>query len=153
MTEIVNGTLRMLSDRLLIKPMDWDASKTVVAIRFGRPVRGEVIAVGPGHHPVSKRTNLGDGRRRIDFSKRFRPTEVQVGDIVELGGLNQFDGKGYQFTEVIYNGEPHLICQERDVCIVRDDLRGDQFTADEQARIAPRYEALKAKRITSVARH
>lgn len=123
MTEVVNGTLRMTSDRILLKPLDWDASKTLIAIRHGRPVRGEVIAVGPGHHPLKYKANAKGRKGLMDYSKYFRPTEVKPGDIVELGGLNQYDGQGYQFTEVIYNGEPHLICQERDVCIVRDDLR------------------------------
>lgn len=123
MTEVVNGSLRMLGDRLLVKPLDWDASQVVIAIRRGRPVRGKVLAVGPGIHPVSKRTNLPNGKRRIDFSKRFRPTEVKAGDIVELGGLNVFDGQGYAFPEVVVNGQHCIICTERDVCIVRDDLR------------------------------
>lgn len=151
--EIVNGSLRMMGDRILLKPMDWDASKTIIAIRHGRPVRGEVIAVGPGHHPIKYKPGDGGKRALMDYSKRFRPTEVQPGDIVELGGLNAYDGNGYAFTEVLFNGVLHLICQERDVCIVRDDLRGDQFTAAERARIVPRYEALKAKRIASVARN
>jgi co-chaperonin GroES (HSP10) len=121
MTEVINGTPRMLGDRILLKPLDWDASKTIIAIRHGRPVRGEVVAVGPGIHPVSKRTNLPNGQKRVDFSKRFRPTEVKVGDIVELGGLNQFDGQGYQFPEVVVNGHTHIVVTERDVCGVRTD--------------------------------
>ena len=123
MTEVVNGTLRMTSDRILLKPLDWDASKTIIAIRHGRPVRGEVIAVGPGHNPIKYKPNALGKKAKMDYSRHFRPTEVRPGDIVELGGLNQYDGKGYQFTEVIYNGTPHLICAERDVCIVRDDPR------------------------------
>lgn len=129
MIPVINGTLRMTSDRLLLKPLDWSGEDVhgedsrIHVIRKGRPLRGRVVAVGPGHHPVSKRTNIAGGKRRIDYSKHFRPTEVKIGEVVELGGLNQFDGEGYQFTEVIYNGEPHLICQERDVAIVRDDLR------------------------------
>lgn len=131
MTEVINGTLRMLSDRILLKPLDWNGADVhgidsrIVAVRHGNPVRGRVVAVGAGHNPVCKRTNLGDGRRRVEYSKRFRPTEVQVGDVVEFGALNAdiFDGKSYPFTEILYNGEPHLICQERDVTIVRDDLR------------------------------
>lgn len=121
--EFINGTLRLLADRILLKPLEWDASKTIIAIRHGRPVRGEVIAVGPGHNPIKYKANAQGKRAQMDYSRRFRPTDVKPGDIVELGGLNQFDGKGYQFTEVIYNGEAHLICSERDVCIVRDDLR------------------------------
>jgi co-chaperonin GroES (HSP10) len=126
---VINGTLRMTSDRILLQPLDWSGEDVhgegsrINVIRKGRPLRGRVVAVGPGHHPVSKRTDIGQGKRRIDYSKHFRPTEVNVGEVVELGGLNQFDGAGYQFTEVIYNGELHLICQERDVALVRDDLR------------------------------
>lgn len=119
MAQIINGKARMLGDRILIRPMDWDASKTIVAIRHGRDVRGEVLAVGPGHNPIKYKEN----RSKMDYSRHFRPTEVKVGDVVELGGLNVFDGKGYEFTEVIYNGEPCLICSERDVAIVRDDMR------------------------------
>jgi co-chaperonin GroES (HSP10) len=123
MTEIVNGTLRMTGDRILLKPLDWDASKTVIAIRHGRPVRGEVVAVGPGHNPLKYKANAMGRKGLIDYSKHFRPTEVKPGDIVELGGLNQFDGQGYQFPEVVLNGVTHIICSERDVCIVRDDQR------------------------------
>lgn len=116
MTEIINGRLRMLGDRILVKPLDWDASKTIIAIRHGRPVRGEVIAVGPGHHPLKYKPNAQGKRGLMDYSKRFQRTEVAPGDIVELGGLNQFDGKGYQFSEVLIGTEPHVICTERDVC-------------------------------------
>jgi co-chaperonin GroES (HSP10) len=122
-TEIVNGTMRLLSDRILLKPLDWDASKTIIAIRHGRPVRGEVVAVGPGHNQIKYRPNALGKKAKMDYSRHFRPTEVKPGDIVELGGLNAYDGKGFAFTEVIYNGVLHLLCQERDVCIVRDDLR------------------------------
>jgi co-chaperonin GroES (HSP10) len=121
--EVINGPIRMMHDRILLKPMDWDASKTIIAIRHGRPVRGEVVAVGPGHNPIKYKPNAQGQRAKMDYSKHFRRTEVKPGDVVELGGLNQYDGKGYQFTEVIYNGELHVICSERDVCIVRDDLR------------------------------
>jgi co-chaperonin GroES (HSP10) len=123
MSEIINGSLRMMGDRILVKPLDWDASKTIVAIRHGRPVRGEVVAVGPGHNPIKYKPNALGKKAQMDYSKRFQRTEVKVGDIVELGGLNQYDGQGYQFPEVIVNGVKHIVCTERDVCIVRDDLK------------------------------
>jgi co-chaperonin GroES (HSP10) len=127
--EVVNGTLRMMGDRMLVKPLPWDGKSVhgkgtlLKVIRNGNAVRGTVIAVGPGHNPIMYKPNAMGKKAQMDYSKRFRPTEVKVGDVVELGGLNQFDGKGYAFPEVIYNGEPHLICSERDVCIVRDDVR------------------------------
>lgn len=116
--EIINGTVRLLGDRVLLRPLEWDASKIIIAIRHGRPVRGEVMAVGPGHNPIKYR----EKRSKMDYSKHFRPTQVKVGEIVELGGLNIFDGKGYQFEEILYNGARCLICTERDIAIVRDDM-------------------------------
>lgn len=116
--EIVNGTLRLLGDRMLVKPLDIHWSEHVIAVRKGRPVRGQVISVGKGEHPKRYQKDSIGNRKSYTLSQRFRPTEVKVGDIVELGGLNQFDGLGYQFTEVIYNGEKHLICSEKDVAAV-----------------------------------
>lgn len=123
--EVVNGKLRMLSDNILVRPLDWDTATKIIAIRFGDPVRGEVLAVGPGRHPICKRVKSSDGKKvTVHYSRRFQPTEVKPGDIVELGGLNVFDGQGYPFpNRVIYNGVKCFICQERDVAIVRDDLK------------------------------
>lgn len=115
MTEIVTGKLRMMGDRILLKPLEWDASKIIVAIRHGRPVRGEVVAVGPGCHPKKYKAGPKGPRSLMDYSKRFQPTELKPGDIVHLGGLNVFDGAGYLFPEVMIGTERHLICQEADV--------------------------------------
>lgn len=125
--EVIYGNLRMTGDRILLKPLEWSGEDVhgrgsrILVQRHGRSLRGKVAAIGPGIHPVSKRTKSPDGKQqRVEFSKRFRPTEVKVGDIVELGGLNIFGGNGYDFPEVIVNGERHLIVTERDVAIVRD---------------------------------
>ncbi len=125
--EVVTGAIRMMGDRILVKPLEWEGEDVhgtdsrLLVVRDGRPVRGEVIAVGPGRHPFKRSGKSRDGRHvKVEYSKRYQPTEVKVGDIVELGGLNQYDGQGYQFTEIIYNGVKHLICTERDVCGVRD---------------------------------
>lgn len=112
--------VRLLSDRLLLRPLDWEPSKIISVVRKGRPLRGQVMAVGPGHNPI-KYTPHPDGKRRIaNYSKRFRPTEVKVGDIVELGGLNVFDGEGYMFPEVVVGNETMLIVTERDVAAVHE---------------------------------
>jgi co-chaperonin GroES (HSP10) len=129
MTEIVNGTLRLMSDRILLKPLNWEGEAVhgngarLVVVREGRPLRGVVVAVGRGHHPIKYKPNAMGKKAQMDYSKHFRPTEVKPGDVVELGGLNIFDGKGYQFVEILYNGEKHLICSERDVCLVREDVK------------------------------
>lgn len=110
--------VRMLSDRILLKPLAWEPSKLLEVVRFGRPLRGEVMAVGPGHNPLKYKPGPKGKRQYMNYSKHFRPTEVKVGDIVELGGLNQFDGQGYQFTEVVVGVEKMLICSERDVALL-----------------------------------
>jgi hypothetical protein len=120
--EIVTGTMRMTEDRLLVKPLDWSGEDVhgtgtqLIVVRDGRPVRGEVVAAGPGIYPIVRREKSPDGRNtKITRSKHFRPTQVKPGDKIEVGGLNVYDGKGYQFPQVVYNGEPHFICTERDV--------------------------------------
>lgn len=113
--EIITGKLRMVKDKLLLKPLDWDASSIIIALRSGRPVRGIVVAIGPGCYPKLYNRD----RSKCWDSKVYRPTQVGVGDIVELGGLNVFDGQGYSFQEVIYEGIKHLICSEKDVAVVR----------------------------------
>src|SRR6187399_565535 len=123
--EIITGTIRLLEDRMLLRSLEWDASKIIIAIRHGRPVRGEVMAIGKGHYPIIYREGRDaqgnwSKRAKMARSNHFRPTEVKVGDIVELGGLNAFDGAGFKFDEILYNGEKCLLCTERDVALVRE---------------------------------
>jgi co-chaperonin GroES (HSP10) len=104
--------LRPLRDYLIVKPLAWRPSAIIeIAGSKRKTLRGQVVAVGPGCLP-----NIHDGpkgyRRTYRESKRFQRTEVRVGDIVELGGL-EIDG--YDFTEVLLNNEVHVVCQEADV--------------------------------------
>lgn len=122
MTAIISSVaeVRLLSDRILLRPLDWEPSKIISVVRKGRPLRGEVMAIGPGLHPIKYRKTNDPNVRIADYSKHFRPTEVKVGDVVELGGLNQFDGQGYMFPEVVVGNVTMIICTERDVAGVRD---------------------------------
>lgn len=116
MTDFVNGSLRMLGDRLLIRPLQWRPSARLEVITQRRPFSGVVLAAGPGKYP-KRRTPTNDPKvHKLTLKSRYQPTEVRVGDVVELGGLNIFDGNGYQFPEVIVNGEACLIVSEQDVC-------------------------------------
>lgn len=110
--------LKPRGDRLVVKPLDWDASRTVVAIRHGRPVRGKVIAVGPGRY---LRIYSKD-RSKYRDTEQFIPTQVKPGDIVEIGGLNAYDGRGFIFPEVMIGNEKHFICQEQDVAGIVDEV-------------------------------
>lgn len=112
-------SVRMTGDRILLKPLDWEPSKIISVVRKGRPLRGQVMAIGPGMHPIKYKPHP-DGKRRIaSYSKHFRKTEVKVGDVVELGGLNIFDGQGYEFPQVVVGNETMLVITERDVAAVR----------------------------------
>ncbi len=120
-TEVVTGSLRMMGDRILLRPLKWEPSKIIDVVRHGRPLRGQVMAVGPGHNPIKYKDGPSGKRSSMDYSKKFRPTEVKVGDIVELGGLNIFDGKGYDFPQVVVGNETFLVITERDVAGVVSD--------------------------------
>lgn len=111
--------IRPLRDNIVLKPLDWDASQVILAVRTGRPVRGQVIAAGPGCYP---KIHAKD-RSSFRYSDVFRPTEVEVGDVVELGGLNAYDGRGYVFTEIVWGNDLCIQCSEQDVAVVRDDLK------------------------------
>lgn len=112
---------RPLKDCILLRPLKWEPSKILEVVRHGRPLRGEVMAIGPGLNPLKYRKGPKGPKQFMDYSRHFRPTEVRVGDVVEIGGLNQFDGQGYQFTEVIVGNETMLVVTERDVVGVNTD--------------------------------
>ena len=105
----IEGSLRMLGDRILVKPIELQLSNVVIAFHRGKTVRGEVVAVGPGEYP----NKYNAERSTVWKSKVFRPTEVRLGDLVELGGL---DIGGYAFPRIVLNGVEHLIASEKDVC-------------------------------------
>ena len=119
--------LRMLRDQILVRPLEWEPSKIIEVVRKGRALRGVVVAVGPGDY-LKRRRPHPDGKRQIvTRTTQFRAIEVKPGEIVELGGLNIFDGLGYSFPEVVVGGVRHLICQEADVALVLDEeCNGDQ---------------------------
>jgi hypothetical protein len=122
-TQIVCNTpdqLRLLGDRILLRPLDWKPSEVIDVVRHGRPLRGEVMAVGKGHHPLKYKPHHDGKHKIVEYRKRFQPTEVKVGDVVELGGLNVFDGNGYDFPEVVVGNEMMLIITERDVAGVQE---------------------------------
>lgn len=109
-------TLRPLRDGILLEPLDWNPSHVIDLVRFGRPLRGIVKAVGPGAYKKVYLKNSEGQRCGYKDTMIFMPTEVKVGDTVELGGLNIFDGEGYKFDDIMVDGKTHLLCREADVC-------------------------------------
>ncbi len=111
--------LRLLRDRILVRPLDWEPSKIISVVRRGRPLRGMVEQVGAGRYYRRYKPHPTDpNRRQFVETKNFIPIGVKPGDVVELGGLNAYDGQGYNFPQVVIGTETFLICQEQDVCFV-----------------------------------
>ena len=108
------ATVRPLRDRIVIEPLEWKPSKLIEVVYTGETLRGRVKAVGPGRQPLKYDGPKGK-RTKSWESARFIPTEVKVGDIVELGGL---EIRGYLFTSFLWGDKEHIICQEADVAAV-----------------------------------
>lgn len=105
--------IRPLRDVIIVEPLDGTLSAIIEVIHESRPLKGIVKAVGPGCYPKKydhpekhKRTKTWDSTHR-------RPTEVKVGDTVELGG--EAIG-GYAFDCFYWGERLHLMCREEDVC-------------------------------------
>ena len=107
--DVVTGTLKPTGDKIVVKPLPLNLSPLIAATFKGKTVRGEILAVGPGHYPW----NYNHDRSKRWESKQFRKTEVKVGQVVHLGGL---ENGGYTFPEVMLNGEMVIIASEKDVC-------------------------------------
>jgi hypothetical protein len=105
-------TIRCLRDQMIVEPLDVDHRVSIIIKEFTKPLRGIVKAVGPGHYP--KRYDHPDKHKRTKTwdSKAFQPTQVQVGDVVELGG---YEYGGYNFQTFFWGDKLHLICREADV--------------------------------------
>lgn len=113
------GRIRPLRDQLILKPLPLALGGRITANWTGQVVRGTVIAAGPGCYPNIHARGFKDGKpyHTIRQSKVFRATEVKVGDVVELGGL---EIGGYLFPKVWADGDWCVICREQDVAIVHD---------------------------------
>jgi len=106
-----DAKIRPLRDTIILEPLDWQASRIIAVAYQGKPLRGRVKAIGPGTYP--KKYDGPKGKRTKAWeSKAFRPCDVKVGDIVELGGLELH---GYLWTTFRWGKVEHLICREADV--------------------------------------
>jgi co-chaperonin GroES (HSP10) len=107
-----NEQIRMRLDYMLVEPLERDLSKTLTVVENTKPVRGRVIAIGPGTHPKVYDHPDKHKRKSFEYSSRFLETQVKPGDLVELGGI---DIGGYSFPQIMYGNKKYLICRELDV--------------------------------------
>jgi len=102
--------IRPLRDNIVVEPLPWRPS-AIIEVASNRKVRGIVRAVGKGTYP--KRYDGPKGKRTKSWdSKAFRPCDVKVGDIVELGGIEITEYLHKTFT---WGDKTMILCQEADV--------------------------------------
>ena len=112
--------IRPLRDQLVLEVLPLKLSETLLADFRGDSVRGRVVAAGPGTYPNRHYRGEKDGKawRSIKPSIVFRPTEVKVGDVVQLGGMEL---GGYLWPKVFIEGKEHCICTEKDIAIIENE--------------------------------
>lgn len=86
--------LRPLRDRIVVKPIERQASSIIKAIHNELPTEGTVVAVGPGKMVKGK----------------LQPLDSKVGDHIRFG-----EGSYLKFTEFYEGNERFLVMQEADV--------------------------------------
>lgn len=106
--------LRPLRDQIVVKVLPLKLSDTIIANWQGKAVRGIVVATGPGRYPNLYTSGRKDGKdtRSVRESAHFRATEVKVGQVVQLGGM---EIQGYLFQRLYIEGEEHILCSEQDI--------------------------------------
>lgn len=118
-TEVpVGARILPLRDHLIVEPMETVYSAIIDVIHITKPMKGIVRAVGPGCYPKRYDHNDKSKRTKMWDSKVFKPTQVKVGDVVELGGLQY---GGYSFQTFYWGDKLHLICREEDVAGIYED--------------------------------
>jgi hypothetical protein len=109
--------IRPLRDQMIVEPLETIYSRHIIVDHHTKPLRGIVKAIGPGHFPKKYDHALKHKRTKMWDSKHFQPTELKVGDVVELGGA---EIGGYAFETFYWGDVMHLHCREADVAIVRE---------------------------------
>lgn len=119
--------LRCIGDRIIVEPLDWKPSTIIFVAGYeGKALRGIVRAVGPGCYPIQYQDaetgrwsfSVPKGRRKaMRPSKAFRPCDLKVGDIVELGGL---EIGGFLHPTIMWGHKEVVLCREEDVAGVAE---------------------------------
>lgn len=116
----VTGKIRPLREKLIVRPLPPALSQTIATDWNGEAVRGIVVAAGPGTYPRIHEKGVKNGVpfRRVRDLRAFRPCDVRVGNVVQLGGMEL---GGYLWPHILIDGVDHIICSEQDVCGIETD--------------------------------
>jgi len=120
--------IRPLRDQIVIEPLPLDLNTSLNVIYRGKPVRGIVRAAGPGCYPKKYDGPRGK-RKKVWDSNHFRPCDVKVGDVVDIGGL---DIGGYLFPLLRWGDMDVMLCREEDVAIVCEQVKDERPKTPEE---------------------
>jgi len=123
-TRIPEGAqIRCRHDYIIVEPLEIDYQVSFQVVEDIGTIRGVVKAVGPGIYRTKYDHPDKHKRTKMWKSDVFTPTEVKVGDIVELGAIYE-NGRlnSYSWQTIIWGDRPHIVCSERDVSGVIDGL-------------------------------
>jgi co-chaperonin GroES (HSP10) len=109
-----DAAIRPLRDQIVLEPLNWRPSTVIEVVYQGKPLRGRVLAVGPGRYPLKYNGPKGK-RTKSWLASMFVATEVQVDDIVELGGLEL---RGYLFPTILWGTKQVVLCREADIVFI-----------------------------------
>lgn len=108
--------IRPLRDQLIVEPIDANISAIIILIEDKQPVRGIVRAAGPGVFPWKYDHPDKHRRTKMWSSKRLRPCDVKVGDVVD------FEPRTFQ---TLYWGQQiMLVIREEDVTGLIEEEHG-----------------------------
>lgn len=113
-----DACIKPLGDRIFVRPLPGLTSKIIDVVHSGKTLRGSVVAVGPGYRLKKLYRNSRGEVYKSGETGRVRPTEVKVGDVVELGGK---EIGGYTFPKINIGNVEHVICQEQDVTMIVEE--------------------------------
>jgi hypothetical protein len=121
--------IRPTKDNMILAPEDVVHSSILYVEHKTKPLKGRVLAIGPGHYPLRYQDAHGnyipdwDRKRRAKSVEgtRYQPTQVKVGDRVELGGAEH---EGYAFFGFYWGNQYCIHCTERDVAGILDHEDG-----------------------------
>ena len=103
-----DAKIRCLRDHIIVEPLNHTLSAIIQVIDERKPAQGIVKVVGPGRYPWKYDHREKGKRTKAWLSKQFRPTDVKVGDLVQI--------EERPFETFYWGDKIHMIIREEDVC-------------------------------------
>lgn len=113
--------LRPLRDHIIAKPLDNAFSALIIVINESKPIRLEVLAIGPGVYPLRYDHNEKHKRTKCWWSKALRRCDVKVGDVISV--------EDFERQTIYWGNAICVILREEDVRFIEQkEAAGETIT-------------------------